>query len=386
MEEPNEAGGIRVLVVSAQFLPVMGGIETHINETVSRICSSEDIDISVLSTDRSGRLPSKEQFPGFTVERCRSYPRKRDYYIAPDIYRRVRTADVDILHCQGIHTAVPILAMLAAKRRGLPFMVTLHTGGHSSSVRNRLRRIQWRLLAPLLRGAESIVSVGRYEQQLFQEVCRLDGSRFTIIRNGGDLGMERAAEIRIPGRIISSGRLERYKGHHRVIQALPMVRQTIPNATVKILGSGPYADHLHTLVRDLHMEDFVSIESIPPSDRKQMMQSLSEAAVFAAMSEYEAHPIAVMEALALGVPVVGCDVAGVGDLVEDGLVTGVPKDAKPDAVAQALIAALSSPKAAEGPPLRTWDTTAGELADVYRCVSRSARGVQRVASASPKAG
>ena len=45
----------------------------------------------------------------------------------------------------------------------------------------------------------------------------------------------------------------------------------------------------------------------------------------AALSEYEAHPVAVMEALALGVPAVGLDTAGIGDLVQDGLVRGVPR-------------------------------------------------------------
>jgi glycosyltransferase involved in cell wall biosynthesis len=43
---------------------------------------------------------------------------------------------------------------------------------------------------------------------------------------------------------VSCGRLERYKGHHRVIEALPLVQQTVPDATLHILGSGPYEKEL----------------------------------------------------------------------------------------------------------------------------------------------
>ena len=54
--------------------------------------------------------------------------------------------------------------------------------------------------------------------------------------------------------------------------------------------------------------------------------TLGRAAAVAALSEYEAHPVAVMEALTLGIPTVGLDTTGIGDLVEDGLVRGVPRE------------------------------------------------------------
>ena len=45
-----------------------------------------------------------------------------------------------------------------------------------------------------------------------------------------------------------------------------------------------------------------------------MATALAESSVFAALSDYEAHPVAVMEALCVGRPVVGYDIAGVGEL------------------------------------------------------------------------
>jgi glycosyltransferase involved in cell wall biosynthesis len=98
-----------------------------------------------------------------------------------------------------------------------------------------------------------------------------------------------------------------------------------------------------------------------------MARALSEAAVVAAFSDYEAHPVAVMEAVALGVPVVGYDTAGVGDLVADGLVNGIDPDCPPRLAATALSAAM---RLRPTPPahLPTWDEAADALAMLYRSV------------------
>jgi glycosyltransferase involved in cell wall biosynthesis len=385
--EPGPAGArtalpaperpIRVLVVAARFLPDLGGTETHIHEVTRRMARRGDLDLTVLTTDRSGTRPVREEREGFTVLRCRAYPRRRDYYIAPGVYRQVSDGNYDIVHCQGIHTAVPALAMIAARRKGIPYVVTLHTGGHSSDFRQRLRGMQWRALGPLLRRSAAIVAVSRFEQRTFQKACSVNPAQFRILPNGGDLpvGAERAEAI--PGRIVSSGRLERYKGHQRVIQALPIVQQSISGATLRILGSGPYEGQLRSLADTLGLEESVTIEYIAPDDRERMAQALGQAAVVAAMSEYEAHPVAVAEALALGIPTVGLDTAGIADLVEDGLVRGVPREASPATVAQALVAALNGDHGCGSVRLPTWDTAAADLARVYLDVARAVPGSPR---------
>ncbi len=357
---------IRVLVVAARFIPDQGGTETHIYEITRRMARRGDLDLTVLTTDRSGSRPAREELEGFTVLRCRSYPQRRDYYFAPGIYSRVLSGNYDLIHCQGIHTAVPALAMLAAKRGGIPYVVTFHTGGHSSDVRRRIRNLQWRALGSLLRSAAGVVAVSRFEQRIFQKACRIDASRVRIIPNGGELPVTATPAEVVPGRIVSSGRLERYKGHQRIIEALPIIRQSIPDATLQILGSGPYEGHLRSLISNLELQKCVTIESIASDDRERMAKSLGGAAVVAALSEYEAHPVAVMEALTLGIPVVGLDAAGMGDLVEDGLVRGVPKDASSTTIARVLVAALEERRRARGAVmLPTWDTAAASLADVY---------------------
>ncbi|HEY0717213.1 MAG TPA: glycosyltransferase family 4 protein [Streptosporangiaceae bacterium] len=371
---------LRVLVVTARYLPDLGGIEQHVHETARRIARRGDVELTVLTTDRTGKRPAVADGGGFTVRRVRAYPRHRDYYVAPGLGRVIRGGAYDLVHCQGIHTAVPVLAMQAARRAGLPYLVSLHTGGHSSGLRNRLRAAQWRALGRWLRGAATVVAVSRFERELLAGTGRLNPDRIRVVQNGGDLVAAAAARtaVKVPHRIVSSGRLERYKGHQRVIEALPLVRRAVPDATLRILGAGPYEAALRARVRALGLAQAVSIDYIAPGDRGAMAAALGEAAVFAALSDYEAHPVAVMEALTLGVPVVGLRTAGLADLAEDGLIQGVPADATAADIAACLVASLRGHRpvradragAAGGAltSLPTWDDTAAELTALYRQV------------------
>jgi glycosyltransferase involved in cell wall biosynthesis len=356
---------LRVLMVCPRYLPEVGGTEMHVHEVTHRLSALGGFEITVLATDRSRRLPRQEIVAGIPVLRVPSWPRKRDYYLAPGVASVIRQRRWDLVHCQGIHTPVPLLAMISARQVGIPYLVTFHTGGHSSRLRNAIRTIQWRLAGPLLRNAASLIAVSRFEAAALTRHAHLGGNRVIVIRNGGSLPSPRPGTIAVPGRIVSSGRLERYKGHHRVIEALPYVMREIPEAHLLILGTGPYESKLYELARHLGVSDRVSIKYVAPADRQGMATMLAESSVVAALSDYEAHPVAVMEALYAARPVVGYDSAGISELAAAGWVRGVPRGAPAAAVAQELVKAMSAPSLVDRAQLPSWDSCADRLAHVY---------------------
>jgi glycosyltransferase involved in cell wall biosynthesis len=219
---------LRVLMVSPRYLPEVGGTEMHIYEITRRLSALGNFEITVLTTDRSRRLPREEVIAGTSVLRVPSWPRGRDYYLAPGIAAVIRQHRWDLVHCQGIHTPVPLIAMISARRAGIPYLVTFHTGGHSSRLRNAVRTTQWRLAGPLLRNAVSLVGVSHFEAAALTQHAGLGDRRVMVIRNGGALPPPRTGTVPVPGRIVSSGRLVRCKGHHRVIEALPHIMREIP--------------------------------------------------------------------------------------------------------------------------------------------------------------
>lgn len=369
----------RVLMVVQRFFPEMGGLETHVAEVASRLAAQGEFELTVLATDRSGRLARHEVIDGYDVLRRRSWPRERDYYLAPGIAsviaRGPRSGQKwDLVHVQGVNTLVPPVAMTAARASRTPYVLTFHSGGHSSAVRRSARGAQWRLLTPLLRRAEHLIAVSRFERTHFSEATGIPLDRFSVVPNGGALPPVPQEVLPQLGRIVSSGRLEQYKGHHRAIEALPLIRERIPSADLLILGSGDYEGELRSLAKRLDVEDAVQIRHLPPADRAAMARELGTASVMAALSSYEAHPVGIMEAVTLGLPVVGLDVAGTGDLVEDRLVTGLPEDATAPQIAAALTEALeatarrAAPHQPQALDLPTWETTAEGVAEVYRQV------------------
>jgi glycosyltransferase involved in cell wall biosynthesis len=368
------AGGpyrpVRILFVCNRYLPELGGVETHVREVTTRLLADQDLEITVLATDRSRMLPRDDVINGTRVLRIPAWPRRRDYYFAPDVMKIAgQRSQWDLVHCQGIHSPVPVMAMVAARRAGIPYLVTFHTGGHSQALRNKLRPAQWQMLGPLLRDAAALIGVSQFEAQTLSAGARLPTESVRIIRNGGTLPPPAPGTVAIPGRIVSSGRLERYKGHHRIIEALPYIAAEIPEAHLVILGAGTYESQLVDLAARLRVADRVTIRSIDPNDRGAMANALAKASVMAAMSDYEAHPVGIMEALSVGRPVVGYQTSGIAELVAEGWVYGINPSASIPDIAKQIAAAMGSAPLVDPSALPTWDACAKQLGDLYRSLA-----------------
>ncbi len=354
-------------MVTARCQPEIGGIESHVAEVAARL-ARRGWDLEVLTTDRSGGLARTERVAGYVVRRFRAFPARRDWYLAPGIFWSLLRHRRELVHVQGVHTLVPVVAMLACLLRRTPFVLTFHTGGSSSSFRHRARGTQFRLLAPLLRRARVLVGVSDHERVLFDEVLGEPG-RVRLVRNGGTLPVvavpdSDAADVQEPV-LVSIGRLERYKGHHRVIEALPHLLPHHPDVRVEVLGSGPYEQDLLALAEQLGVADRVAIHFVPPPDRAAMARRLARTSVVCLISDYEAHPVAVMEALSLGRPVVVARTSGLTELVERGWAVGVEAEAAPQVVADALLAQLERPVGPDPSELPTWETCVDGLEEVY---------------------
>lgn len=365
---------LRVLFLAQRYFPYMGGLETHVYEVARRMVEA-GVEVTVLTTDTGGTLPTTDEVNGVRIERVRAWPAERDYYFAPGVYAAVQRGDWDVIHCQGCHTLFAPLAMFAAWRSGRPYVVSFHSGGPPNGLRRAIRKAQWTALRPLLARAQRLVAVSKSEIVSFGRDLGLSRDHFTIIRNGAELPpLPAAVAQRAPGTlIVSPGRLQEYKGHHRLIAALPHILRERPDARLLILGAGPYEAELHRLARVTGVAERVEIRSIPPERREEMAATLAGADIVTLLSEYEAHPIAVLEALGLGLSVLVADTSGFRELAEEGLVRAIPWESDAPAIAAAVLRQLCDPLVPGELHLPTWDDCTAELLDLYRDVTR---GVQ----------
>jgi glycogen synthase len=368
----NPARRLRIAMVSPRYFPATGGTELHTREVATRIVAAGH-HVTVLTTDATGRLPRCEEIDGVIIQRVPAWNAGNELHFAPAVFRLILRGNWDVVHCQGYHTLVPPLAMTAALRAHTPYVLTFHGGGHSSVLRNRVRGAQRKLLRPLLARADRLIALADFELSLFGDRLGIPRERFVLIPNGADLPANSdprpvgsAAPI-----IASVGRLERYKGHHLLIAALPFILEQRPDARVWIAGSGPFESHLRKLAERLSVADHVDIRSIPAADRQSMAAELSKIALLVSLSEYETQPIAVLEALSLGRPALVANTPGLSELARRGLVRTVPLDSRPREIAAAVVAQLRDPLLP--PPdlkLPTWQDCAMQLLALYSDVAR----------------
>jgi glycosyltransferase involved in cell wall biosynthesis len=363
---------LRILMTTPRCLPEMGGVERYV-ATLSRRLVERGVGVTVLATDPQRTEPPHERVDGVEIMRVPAYPRNRDYYFAPELYRVVRRGTWNLVHVQSYHTLVAPLAMLAARRARVPYLLTFHG--------STLRRFQWPVLRPLLVRANRLVALAPFEIDLYRRALKLPGNRFTLIRTGIDVprnGRAPRSGDRSAPVIASVGRLVRYKGHHRLIEALPEIIRHRPDARIWIAGSGPYEQALKRKARELGVAERVEIRAVPADDPGAMADELSRAALVVLFSDAETVPLAVLEALALGRPVLVTRCRGLDELADEGLVRAVPTESGPHEIAAAVVDQLNNPFVPANLELPTWDECAAQHHELYLSLVESSEG--RVAS------
>jgi glycosyltransferase involved in cell wall biosynthesis len=377
---PGAAGAApRVLMVTPRSPLQQGGVERHVME-VSRRMAAAGAQVEVLCADPELSRSTTEAHDGVRIRTVRAWPRGRDWYFAPGLWREMGREKWDLVHLQSYHTLVAPLAMLRALTLRVPYVVTFHGGGHSSELRNRVRGAQMRLLRPLLRRAARLVAVARFEVEQYGAALGVPPERFALIPNGTDLSFSDAdlatAEPETPT-LASIGRLERYKGHHRVLEAFPLVLERQPQARLLIVGKGRYEEELRSQAGALGLDGKVEITSVPAGDPQGMASLLGRVSLVVLMSEFETHPLVALEAAAARRRLLVADAGGLAEIAADGFGRAIPLDSTPEQIAAAAIEELAKPQPQRSPQLTSWDECAAALLDLYGSIQRTGPFVQR---------
>jgi glycosyltransferase involved in cell wall biosynthesis len=146
--------------------------------------------------------------------------------------------------------------------------------------------------------------------------------------------------------ILAVGRLMRQKGFDVLVRACALLRSRCVAFRCQIVGGGPEHGALHHLIAELGLEEIVSLTGALPFDAIKPL--FREATVLAMPSRITPHgrdglPNAVVEALAVGVPVVASAVAAIPDLIIDGQTGMLIAPDEPAQLADALETMLANP-------------------------------------------
>lgn len=197
---------------------------------------------------------------------------------------------------------------------------------HGSEIRqNGFARI---LFKKGLQNANYIVCVSKYTQeQLISYYKDIDKSKIVIINNGfnNDWITDKPSEKRLDDskiKLITVGGIHKRKGQFNVVRALPDIINFSPDIEYHIAGIPLEKDELQNLINMEQVNDHVTFYHGLNDD--QIKDILTNSQVFMLLSEhlkngdFEGFGIAVMEAMALGIPAIGSHNSGVADAIKDG--------------------------------------------------------------------
>jgi len=357
----------KILLVTNDFGPRTGGIETFVIGILERISGHEVI----VFTSQQGDTAAYDQqwLDKFGIRVIRD----RSKVLLPSW--RVTRAAREIVVTNHIDTvifgaAAPLALMSTSLRKSGVNKVIALTHGHEvwwarifpfnlamKRIGNSVDHLTY--LGEFTRRAISKALSDRSANEMVKIAPGIDTSHF--IPQPNDIEKRNELGLQDKKIIISVGRLVHRKGQDRLIEAMPDILRKVPNAHLLIVGEGPYKKHLTKLVDKLLLRDNVTFagrvlyENLP--------SYLSAADLFAMPSrsrffglEVEGLGIVYLEASACGIPVVAGNSGGAPDAVLEG-VTGFCVDGtNVAAIASAVINICSDAQRAShmGAAGRNW--------------------------------
>ena len=114
---------------------------------------------------------------------------------------------------------------------------------------------------------------------------------------------------------VTVGRLDGPKNHKFILQVLAEANRSGRRVTLDIYGDGPLRDELSRQIRSLGLEGQVNLQGF----RRDVRQLLPAYRLYVHPSYYEVAPLAIIEALGAGLPVVAARVGGIPEMIEEGV-------------------------------------------------------------------
>lgn len=249
---------------------------------------------------------------------------------------RLRARGVEHLH-NHIGENSASVAMIASALAGIPYSLTIHGPGEFD------RPMELALDLKIRRAAfvAAVTEFGR--SQLFRWSDPSDWPKIRIVHCGVET-MFLDCEPDLPPdepRFICVGRLAEQKGQLVLVEAAGRLAAEGLDFGITLVGDGPMRRSIEDAIRRLGLEDRVRIAGW--MDAGGVREAILQARVLVLPSFAEGLPVVIMEALALGRPVISTYIAGIPELVEPGACGWLVPAGSVDALAGAMREALSSP-------------------------------------------
>ena len=249
------------------------------------------------------------------------------------VLRWLRGTGVSHLHAH-FGTPSATVAMLCRCLGGPPYSFTIHGMDEYDNVHEKVARAAFVL---------AVSSFGK--AQLYRRVNLADWPRIHVVHCGVDEDMLDAPSTPVPAapRLVCVARLHVEKGHLVLLEAAArLAAQGVPFDLV-LVGDGPLRPVVEERIRSLGLGDRVRLAGWTGAE--QVRDEILAARALVLSSFTEGLPVVLMEALALGRPVIASALSGIPELVIPGVDGWLVPAGSVDALVQAMREVLAAPPA-----------------------------------------
>ena len=362
---------LSVCILSREYPPdtCWGGIGTYthrlaqglvaVGHTVHVVCQSLDVDREYNNEGvHVYRVSHKAFFP--VKGRLREFGLRWEYSrsVCEKVREIVERERIDIVEAPNISGE----GLIYSFNKKVPLVTRLHT--HFSEVAHFLnwkmtfdRRMScWFENAAILR-SDMVTCSTKAHARLVAKELGIDSGKIKIVPLGVRMpNIFSGRQENAPMTVLFVGRLEKRKGIHTLMEAVPMVLKEIPNAKFIIVGRDSYITdeevnfhgpaHLSykaKLIKMLPEECRGRVEFLGYVPEEALGQLYSSCDIFVAPSLYESFGQIYIEAMSYGKPVIGCGVGGVPEVIIDGQTGILVPPGDPARLSSAIVGLLSSP-------------------------------------------
>lgn len=222
--------------------------------------------------------------------------------------------DLGVTHVHAhFGTNSTTVAMLCQSLGGPPYSFTVHGP-------EEFDRVKELSLVEKVERAAFVVTVSSYgKSQLYRWCKQQQWSKIHVVHCGVDDGFLALPSVPVPThpQIVCVGRLCEAKGQLLLLEAMEQLATEGLRFKLVMVGDGPLRTEIETLVAQLSLQEQVKITGW--SSNSEVRQHILAARAMVLPSFAEGLPVVIMEALALGRPVISTYVAGIPELVEPGI-------------------------------------------------------------------
>ena len=388
----------RYLIISPEYnLHRVGGLGTHVQGLVQRLSRQSLIDLVVPRYNGLGDMCEPLEAYGTVFRANATQPQAGEDF---DIQVWKMNDQLNALITRHIHNGRRFALLHAHdwlsgyvandlhKRYHTPMVATIHAtemGRRRGNIHDPLSKRIHLAEQYMAREADIIIACSTFMRHEIVEFLHVPDEKIRVIPNGVeykhliDLRTKYVDFPHIRRRwalpdaplIFFVGRLEWEKGPDLLVEAMPQVVNSFPDAKLILAGKGGYTDHLIKMIQALNMEESIQLAGFISDETRNELYAVADVAVFP--SRYEPFGIVALEAMAAGVPVIVGDVGGLSEVVEHG-VTGLSAPVSADGIAEAILQALQHPEAAADRARRaqevvkkqySWESIATQTLAVY---------------------